>query len=125
MNEGTAELLSAIAEYRDMDPQDARMLPPAAYLSDELFEIEMERIFRHEWICVGREEQLPKPGDYFTGRVVELTVRNRITPPFFLTSSVRCGRHQWRARRAAGAVMGDPAGAQPGGAAWRVAETRS
>ena len=71
MNEGTAELLRAMAEYSDMDPQDARMLPPAAYLSDELFEIEMERIFRHEWICVGREEQLRKPGDYFTIELLE------------------------------------------------------
>ncbi len=71
MNEGTGELLRAMAEYSDMDPQDARMLPPAAYLSDELFEIEMERIFRHEWICVGREEQLRKPGDYFTIELLE------------------------------------------------------
>jgi Rieske 2Fe-2S family protein len=41
-----------------------RTLPSSAYLSQEAFERERERIFATEWFCAGREEALPSPGDY-------------------------------------------------------------
>ena len=34
------------------------------YLSAEYFSREKERIFAHEWFCVGREEEVPGAGDY-------------------------------------------------------------
>ncbi|MEO8139250.1 MAG: Rieske (2Fe-2S) protein, partial [Gemmatimonadota bacterium] len=34
------------------------------YLSSECFGREKERIFAHEWFCVGREEEVPGAGDY-------------------------------------------------------------
>jgi len=34
------------------------------YLSDQVFALERERIFCHEWLCVAREEEIPDPGDY-------------------------------------------------------------
>jgi Rieske 2Fe-2S family protein len=34
------------------------------YLSPDLFQREQERIFTREWMCVGREEEIPSPGDY-------------------------------------------------------------
>ena len=46
-------------------PADAlRGLPPEAYHSDELHRLEIERIFMREWLCVGRLDQVPSPGDY-------------------------------------------------------------
>ena len=39
-------------------------LPRDHYLSDSIFEQEKERIFCREWFCVGREEEVPNPGDY-------------------------------------------------------------
>ena len=39
-------------------------LPRAFYFSEEIFARERERIFHSEWFCAGREEQLPRPGDY-------------------------------------------------------------
>jgi len=39
-------------------------LPPAAYTQPDVFNCEVEHIFRKDWICVGRVEQLPNPGDY-------------------------------------------------------------
>ena len=80
MGEDTAGLLREIASYRDRAPEDARMPPPEVYLSEELYEIEMDQVFRHEWICVGREEQLPEPGDFFTIQILEepiVVVRGR------------------------------------------------
>jgi glycine betaine catabolism A len=39
-------------------------LPRAFYFSDDIYAREKDRIFFSEWFCAGREEQIPKPGDY-------------------------------------------------------------
>lgn len=49
-----------------VDVLDAETLPPACYTSDAFFEFEKEALFNHEWLCVGRVEQVKAPGDYFT-----------------------------------------------------------
>lgn len=43
----------------------ARPLERRYYSSDEVYRVELERIFGREWLCVGRAEQIAKPGDYF------------------------------------------------------------
>ena len=45
---------------------DAWTLPPRAYMSQEFFDLEMEKVFKPGWICVGHVSQIPKVGDYFT-----------------------------------------------------------
>ncbi len=49
-----------------LDVNDAQMMPPEVYVSDEFYEFEKKAIFDREWLCVGRESWAPKPGDYFT-----------------------------------------------------------
>ena len=44
-------------------------LPGRDYRDQEVFEIERKRIFWRSWFCVGREEQLPEPGDWITSDV--------------------------------------------------------
>jgi hypothetical protein len=41
-----------------------RTLPSSWYLRDDVFALEREHIFYREWLCVAREEELPKPGDH-------------------------------------------------------------
>jgi phenylpropionate dioxygenase-like ring-hydroxylating dioxygenase large terminal subunit len=43
----------------------ARTLPPRCYRDPALYALEEERIFRREWLAVGRADQLPEAGDYF------------------------------------------------------------
>jgi phenylpropionate dioxygenase-like ring-hydroxylating dioxygenase large terminal subunit len=43
----------------------ARTLPPACYLDAAFYALEEERLFRRDWLAVGRADQLPEPGDYF------------------------------------------------------------
>jgi phenylpropionate dioxygenase-like ring-hydroxylating dioxygenase large terminal subunit len=43
-----------------------RGLPPACYTSPEFYALEMERIFRRDWLCVGRVDELSEPGDYLS-----------------------------------------------------------
>ncbi|TMK67823.1 MAG: Rieske 2Fe-2S domain-containing protein, partial [Actinobacteria bacterium] len=45
---------------------EACLLPRAVYTSEEFYEFELDAIFSHEWLCVGRSDQIPQPGDYFT-----------------------------------------------------------
>jgi len=47
------------------------MLDPSYYHSAELFELEKERIFSKEWICLARTEQINKPGDFVTVRLLD------------------------------------------------------
>lgn len=60
LSDGTP-FLETVRTYR----QGARTLPRRYYTSPEVFLEEAERIFRRSWICVGREEEIARPGDYF------------------------------------------------------------
>jgi Rieske 2Fe-2S family protein len=50
-------------------PGQVRTLPGAYYTSEALHAKEKERIFAQRWVCVGRAEQIPDPGDYFLAEV--------------------------------------------------------
>lgn len=62
-------LYSTLSSYGGVEMGSARSLPLDAYTSHDLFDAEIERIFRHEWICVGRTEQLGEVGDWFSADV--------------------------------------------------------
>src|SRR5881275_199741 len=55
-------------------------LPGRYYHDPAIYEQEQERIFERMWVCAGRAEQAPRPGDYFAadlGRESVLVVRGR------------------------------------------------
>lgn len=47
----------------------APMLPRECYTSPEFFEFERLAVFPRSWVCVGREEQIPNPGDFLAPKV--------------------------------------------------------
>jgi phenylpropionate dioxygenase-like ring-hydroxylating dioxygenase large terminal subunit len=49
------------AQYPELGTEPVPIEP---YISPEYFALERERIFRKAWLNVGREEEIPKPGDY-------------------------------------------------------------
>jgi Rieske 2Fe-2S family protein len=57
-------------ELPSIDAELQESLPAHYYLSDDVFSREKEAMFFREWFCAGREEQLPKPGDYLVVNVV-------------------------------------------------------
>jgi Rieske 2Fe-2S family protein len=62
--------VSGAATYRGHAlPGAVRTLPRAYYTSEALYKEEAERIFAQRWVCVGRAEQIPNPGDYFLAEV--------------------------------------------------------
>ena len=40
-------------------------LPQKYYVSNEMFDLEQERIFRKYWACAGHQSRIPNAGDYF------------------------------------------------------------
>ena len=66
MQAATRALIDTLAKSLSTPIEEARGLPPQAYLSEEFYELELEHLFRRDWICVGREEEAAQAGDYFT-----------------------------------------------------------
>ena len=50
-------------------PAEAESLPSWAYTDAEFLERERERLFRAHWLCIGREDQVARPGDYMTREI--------------------------------------------------------
>jgi len=59
-------LLGTFSEYLDLQDEQCLSLPRDAYLSPELYSLEINRIFRYSWLCVGRAEYVPEAGDYYS-----------------------------------------------------------
>jgi Rieske 2Fe-2S family protein len=48
---------------------EASHAPGVVYASPDVHRLEVERLFRRDWLMVAREEELPEPGDYMTLRI--------------------------------------------------------
>ncbi|MBW4050998.1 MAG: Rieske 2Fe-2S domain-containing protein [Proteobacteria bacterium] len=63
-----------MGRYRD-NPQAIRALvrPGSVhrdlYLDPELFELELERLWRNTWVYIGHDSQVPNAGDYYTTQI--------------------------------------------------------
>lgn len=59
-----------ISRFDPSLPIERAWTPPASwYLKPEFLEVERQRVFRRTWQAVGRVDQVPNPGDYFTGNL--------------------------------------------------------
>jgi len=98
-------------------PGQVRTLPRAYYTSEEVYCEEADRIFARRWVCVGRAEQIERPGDYFLAEVAGeslIVVRDKQETPraFFnvcrhrgtrlcentagrLNGTIQCPYHGW------------------------------
>jgi phenylpropionate dioxygenase-like ring-hydroxylating dioxygenase large terminal subunit len=60
---------SALSELRAnvaLPFERAQAMPKSVYVSEAFARAEQEHIFGREWLCAGRAEALPNPGDYMT-----------------------------------------------------------
>ncbi len=46
-------------------PAGNKTLPQRYFISQEVFASEGERIFSTQWLCVGHQNDIAKPGEYF------------------------------------------------------------
>ena len=64
MNRTLDALLDDLCGYLGLPDNACLSLPHEAYISKELHEIEVKEIFEKSWLCVGRDEYVPNPGDF-------------------------------------------------------------
>src|SRR6056297_1666220 len=57
-------LLEEIQRTADLPFEDSVTLPAQAYTSQEMFDWEVENIFRKEWYCLAHVSQVPAVGDF-------------------------------------------------------------
>ena len=65
-NENLNLIFSALNNVLRTDAENAFTMPGEFYTSVDFLEHEREQLFRRKWICVGRKEEIPQTGDYFT-----------------------------------------------------------
>jgi phenylpropionate dioxygenase-like ring-hydroxylating dioxygenase large terminal subunit len=61
--------LTALSELRanvSVPFEQARAMPKSVYTSPEFAAAEQRHIFAQDWLCAGRADALPNPGDYLT-----------------------------------------------------------
>lgn len=59
-------LLDSLIPYTRMPLEHAITFPPEAYTSEDLFQVEKQRVLQPSWICVAHVTQIRNPGDYMT-----------------------------------------------------------
>ena len=112
-------LLDQMVERASRPLDKARALPPAAYTSDALYELEVERIWRKSWLYVCRAEEVANPGDWVRfevagepimvtrGKDRQINALSRVCPHRFMdvlgltdgqrgnSASFLCPYHSW------------------------------
>jgi phenylpropionate dioxygenase-like ring-hydroxylating dioxygenase large terminal subunit len=141
----TSDILPATVRHiLDQLPDESaaatRMLPPECYTSAEFFAFERKHVFSRTWICVGRIEQIPNPGDGFSTEVAGEPVivtrdmsgninalaavcrhRGQIVPCSGNQKTLRCPLHFWT-YDLEGKLIGAPRMGQQESAALRRSE---
>jgi choline monooxygenase len=64
--QGAIRALQALSDTAARPFSNARAMPPEIYTSADMLAVEQERLFRKEWICVGRASAIAEPGAYLT-----------------------------------------------------------
>src|SRR4051812_23491841 len=64
-----AKVIEAFRKPADTFSQDAKTLPQRYFVSPELFEEELEKIFAGHWVLIGHQSEVAKAGDYFVQEV--------------------------------------------------------
>ncbi|MGB0504608.1 MAG: aromatic ring-hydroxylating oxygenase subunit alpha [Pikeienuella sp.] len=65
-------ILSELNEAATMPFDAATPIPAAVNHSPAFAHLEAEKIFKQEWICVGRADEIPNPGDFLTHTIADV-----------------------------------------------------
>jgi phenylpropionate dioxygenase-like ring-hydroxylating dioxygenase large terminal subunit len=92
--ERAPDLVSRISSMAAQEDASAAGVSPKVYLSDDLLELEYEKIFKHQWQCVGRVDEFAEPGDFLTTDLGIVPVIVNMRPDGRLGAMVNVCRHR-------------------------------
>ncbi|GHE84449.1 dioxygenase [Streptomyces longispororuber] len=64
LHDGLHSLLDELARVSALPLERGETLPARAYTCERFHQLEQERVFRADWLCVGHVSQVARPGDY-------------------------------------------------------------
>jgi len=65
------EIITPLKERIEVLGTTPRSMPPSFYNSKAIFRTEVDQLFLNAWICVGRADEIPEVGDYYTVEIVD------------------------------------------------------
>ena len=74
--------------------REAETLPPECYVSEEFYKREVSNIFMKCWNCMGREDYIKNPGEYFTQSLVGVSVIIMLGEDMKIRAFVNSCRHR-------------------------------
>ncbi|QEW20889.1 Benzene 1,2-dioxygenase subunit alpha [Marinibacterium anthonyi] len=66
-----ARMNALLHELAALPDAEGQCLPGAFYTDPDFFRHEVDTFLSREWHCLGRADELPKPGDYFTTQLFD------------------------------------------------------
>src|SRR2546423_1359559 len=63
------KVIHAFRKTADTIAESAKTLPQRYFVAPEVFEEEQEKIFARQWVLVGHQSEVAKPGDFFVAEV--------------------------------------------------------
>ena len=93
MSAHVGSMLETLKVLSERPLAEATAPPKDLYTHPEICDLEQERIFARSWLCAGRADEVPAPGDYMTfelgpqpvlivrGNGGEVHARANVSPP--------------------------------------------
>ncbi len=69
-----SHVLEQLKECASASFETARPIPPSVNHAQSFLAHERDAIFTKEWICIGREDEIPSVGDYLTHDIADVSV---------------------------------------------------
>ncbi len=70
MKNSVGEIRDALSAIKSTPIDEARVMPAGYYSSEQFAELEAEYVFRKDWVCLGRADEVAEPGDFYTTDLV-------------------------------------------------------
>ena len=64
-------IYQALQKVGELSYDQARAMPPGFYTDPCILALEREQLFMREWICLGRQEEVARPGDFLTAQICD------------------------------------------------------
>lgn len=64
------EIREALTRVKSTPIDQAFVMPAAYYSSADFMQLEADHIFRKDWVCLGRADEVKEPGDYYTTELI-------------------------------------------------------